>query len=322
MITENKIKEILKTLPNENSKLDYKLKEYATEKKGDLIKDILAMLNSLEAYNENKFIVFGINDNKEIIGLEKNMFDDAHYQNIIDEYINPRPKIETGQIEYNDEKIGYIAINSNNLETPYELKKELRIKKSKSSLSKGLSFIRKGSTNTPIIQEEREKLILKKTEKNPNNKNLFTALNQKNHAIEEIYYKDNKKSGRKKLDPSNNNGRFTIGELSYEFEMILDVASNEIARIMKTDTIKVARIKNYKDNDIYYELQENLKSPNEVVKKLDTSSRSRDFTLKDLGILINKHGRIAEIFFKEIKSESHGSEENIVEIEWNIPDTK
>ncbi|WP_232252326.1 hypothetical protein [Staphylococcus epidermidis] len=104
--------------------------------------------------------------------------------------------------------------------------------------------------------------------------------------------------------------------------MILDVASNEIARIMKTDTIKVARIKNYKDNDIYYELQENLKSPNEVVKKLDTSSRSRDFTLKDLGILINKHGRIAEIFFKEIKSESHGSEENIVEIEWNIPDTK
>lgn len=48
--------------------------------------------------------------------------------------------------------------------------------------------------------------------------------------------------------------------------MILDVASNEIARIMKTDTIKVARIKNYKDNDIYYELQENLKSPNEVVK--------------------------------------------------------
>ena len=43
MITENKIKEILKTLPNENSKLDYKLKEYATEKKGDLIKDILAL---------------------------------------------------------------------------------------------------------------------------------------------------------------------------------------------------------------------------------------------------------------------------------------
>lgn len=250
------------------------------------------------------------------------MFDDAHYQNIIDEYINPRPKIETGQIEYNDEKIGYIAINSNNLETPYELKKELRIKKSKSSLSKGLSFIRKGSTNTPIIQEEREKLILKKTEKNPNNKNLFTALNQKNHAIEEIYYKNNKKRGSKKLDPSNNNGRFTIGELSYEFEMILDVASNEIARIMKTDTIKVAKIKNYKDNDIYYELQENLKSPNEVVKKLNTSSRSRDFNLKDLGILINKHGRIAEMFFKEIKSESHGSEENIVEIEWNIPETK
>ena len=104
MIIENKIKEILKELPNENSKLDYKSIEYTTEKKGDLIKDILAMLNSLEAYNENKFIIFGINDNKEIIGLEKNMFDDAHYQNIIDEYINPRPKIETGQIEYNDKK--------------------------------------------------------------------------------------------------------------------------------------------------------------------------------------------------------------------------
>ena len=248
------------------------------------------------------------------------MFDDGHYQNIIDVYVKPRPKIETGQIEYNDKKVGYIAINSNNLETPYELKKELKIKKS--SLFEGLSFIRKGSTNTPILQEERERLILKKTEKNPNNKNLFTALNQKDHASKELYYKDKSERGTKKVDPSNNNGEFTIGELSYEFKMRLQVASNEIARIMEAGTIKIARIKNYKDNDIYYELQENLKSPNEVVKKLNTSSRSRDFNLKDLGILINKHGRIAEIFFKEIKSESHGSEENIVEIEWNIPETK
>ncbi|WP_269668377.1 hypothetical protein [Staphylococcus epidermidis] len=38
MITENKIKEILKTLPNENSKLDYKLKEYATEKRATSLK--------------------------------------------------------------------------------------------------------------------------------------------------------------------------------------------------------------------------------------------------------------------------------------------
>lgn len=79
MIIENKIKEILKILLNENSKLDYKLKEYVIEKKGDFIKDIFVMLNSLEVYNENKFIVFGINDNKEIIGLEKNMFDDVYY---------------------------------------------------------------------------------------------------------------------------------------------------------------------------------------------------------------------------------------------------
>ena len=317
MTIENEIKEILKELPNENSRLDYKQIEYTKEKKDEFIKDILAMLNSIDSYNENKFIIFGVSDDKKIIGLKKEMFDDGHYQNIIDVYVKPRPKIETGQIEYNDKKVGYIAINSNNLETPYELKKELKIKKS--SLFEGLSFIRKGSTNTPILQEERERLILKKTEKNPNNKNLFTALNQKDHASKELYYKDKSERGTKKVDPSNNNGEFTIGELSYEFKMRLQVASNEIARIMEAGTIKIARIKNYKDNDIYYELQENLKNPENIIKRLDTSSWIRDFTIKDLAILINNHGRIAEIIFKEIKSESHGSERNLIEIEWNIP---
>ena len=291
MTIENEIKEILKELPNENSRLDYKQIEYTKEKKDEFIKDILAMLNSIDSYNENKFIIFGVSDDKKIIGLKR---------------------------EYNDKKVGYIAINSNNLETPYELKKELKIKKS--SLFEGLSFIRKGSTNTPILQEERERLILKKTEKNPNNKNLFTALNQKDHASKELYYKDKSERGTKKVDPSNNNGEFTIGELSYEFKMRLQVASNEIARIMEAGTIKIARIKNYKDNDIYYELQENLKNPENIIKRLDTSSWIRDFTIKDLAILINNHGRIAEIIFKEIKSESHGSERNLIEIEWNIPE--
>lgn len=320
MTIENEVKKILKELPNENSKLDYKSIEYTKEKKGELIKDILAMLNSIDSYNENKFIIFGVNDDKEIVGLEKNMFDDGHYQNIIDEYVKPRPKIETGQIEYDSKKIGYIAINFNNLETPYEVKKELKIKSSKKSLPEGLSYIRKGSTNTTIFQEDREKLILKKTEKNPNNKNIFIALNQKNHASKELYYKDKSEVGTKRLDPSNNNGEFTIGKFSYEFKMRFQVASNKIARIMETDTIKIARIKNYKDSDIYYELQEKIKNPEVIIAKLDTSSWVRDYTTKDLGIIINTHGRIAQIFFKEIKSESHGSEENIIEIEWNIPE--
>jgi len=53
MTIENEIKEILKELPNENSRLDYKQIEYTKEKKDEFIKDILAMLNSIDSYNEN-----------------------------------------------------------------------------------------------------------------------------------------------------------------------------------------------------------------------------------------------------------------------------
>jgi hypothetical protein len=33
----------------------------------------------------------------------------------------------------------------------------------------------------------------------PNNKNLFTALNQKDHASKELYYKDKSERGTKKV---------------------------------------------------------------------------------------------------------------------------
>lgn len=46
---EKEVKEILKELPSESVELDYKQRFYKVEKKCDFVKDVIAMLNSLES---------------------------------------------------------------------------------------------------------------------------------------------------------------------------------------------------------------------------------------------------------------------------------
>lgn len=319
---ENKIKEILEELPNENSELDYKVIEYKMKNKNEIIKDVLAMLNSLDSYEHDKFIIFGVSDNKNIVGLKENMSDDAKYQEIFDTYIEPRPKLETGQIEYKKEslnkKIGYFFISSDNLQTPYEIKKDLIFESRKGCLPAGASYIRTGSRNPSLLEKDREELILRRTQKNPNEKNIYHSLKRVTYAKKETHYKNECTKDTATINPSNNDGNFTIGKQSYEFTINFEVASNEIARIYKTNKVEVARIKNYKKNQVIQDLKENSNQTNKIIEKLDTSSRFRNFTVNDVAILINQHGRIAKIFFEKIKSESHGSEKDLIKFRWEI----
>ncbi|MBE6719997.1 MAG: ATP-binding protein [Ruminococcaceae bacterium] len=112
---DDKVREVIDNLPNECAYIDYKEIPYLKTYYHDLVKDVIAMLNSLEAKGHDKFIVFGITDNKEKIGIEsflrdsKEKFDDAIYQNSFDK-IFPRPHIQCGKIEYENHTYGYIYI--------------------------------------------------------------------------------------------------------------------------------------------------------------------------------------------------------------------
>jgi len=107
---EDKIINILKNLPNESNYLDYKQIPYFKEKKPAFIKDIIAFLNSKEALEKDKFIIIGVTDKLELMGLpkDKQMLDDASYQTWITTHITPQPIIETGSISYKEKTFGYI----------------------------------------------------------------------------------------------------------------------------------------------------------------------------------------------------------------------
>ena len=111
---KEKLKRILNELPSENSCLDYKVGPYPNNKKADFIKDLNGFLNSNDGYGKDKFIIFGINDKKERIGINVDSMPDGNEFQTLAEKISPIPSIAVGTIEYrfNEKKLdfGYVYI--------------------------------------------------------------------------------------------------------------------------------------------------------------------------------------------------------------------
>lgn len=307
MNTESRVKKIVYEKINEKPILDYKIQEYdlKSEKKWDLIKDVIAMLNSDEAFNEDKFIILGIEDKQLYVkGLEKEMTDDNEYQNLFN-YIEPHPKIETGQVFLEDYlPIGYIFIDKNNDDRPYTVALD------NEKYIKGSSFIRRGSTNVSLDNEIRETMIMKNFIKKSRVSKSYQQKLDQNAVISELMYRDDQKEGASRIDPSNNNGKFIIGENSFEFKIKFEAASIDLARIYSDYGLLVARLKGKVSLfDKYQEINFN---------ELDFSSRTRDFGKNDLAIIINKFGYYAVLSFTYIASESHGAESDLLEFQWRI----
>ena len=154
---EDKIINILKNLPNESNYLDYKQIPYFKEKKPAFIKDIIAFLNSREALEKDKFIIIGVTDKLELMGLpkDKQMLDDASYQTWITTHITPQPIIETGSISYKEKTFGYIYIPSTkNNQYIYEVKLScINNNKENNIVLQGQSFGRTGSQNKVLFQK-------------------------------------------------------------------------------------------------------------------------------------------------------------------------
>ena len=163
---------IIDELPSENSCLDYKAFPYENSNIHELIKDLCAFLNSEDAYGKNKFIVIGIDDNKNILGLTTTiMQDDKFYQQAAD-YIFPRPSIETGTFKHKvrnlEYEFGYIYISKDNLDRIYEISKDYFYKKDKNPylLEQALpkiavastAWIRRGSCKRVLDEYTRRKI--------------------------------------------------------------------------------------------------------------------------------------------------------------------
>lgn len=138
---------------NEGPTLDFKKEEYKKESKQDLIKDIMAMANSLN--NNVKRIIIGVKKtpiNTEVLGLEC-VEDVASYENIIQENVEPNINFNYEAYNYSDDiTLGVFEIYDNN-DRPYMMKKDC------GGLKKGDIWIRKGTRNSRATRADLDKMI-------------------------------------------------------------------------------------------------------------------------------------------------------------------
>ncbi len=164
---ENDIYEILSSLPSECSYIDYKQIPYQKLKRHDFVKDVIAMLNSSECIGKRRFIIFGVTDEKELLGIQpEQQFDDNEFQNWADG-IMPRPQIQTGTVKYEGKLFGYVCILETNDFDIYEVKNTVCGNPNLKSLGKiavmqGQAFVRRGSRNEVMMQPDRESFMAHK----------------------------------------------------------------------------------------------------------------------------------------------------------------
>lgn len=192
--------------------------EYKNEALADFFKDTISFLNSEESYGENKYIIFGVNDEGNPIGLNKDMRDDNEYQNLLNK-IKPRPEITSGQLEFEEIKIGFIFIpgkENKNSHRIYEMNEDY-CSSPKKHLGKGQSFIRKGSVNAPMMNEDRNKIYFKMI---LNGEVKDSGLTQKINAkkqLDKMNYEKKDKEGIVEFECENNNNLFSIINGEYTF---------------------------------------------------------------------------------------------------------
>lgn len=144
--------------PEESSWLEYKgTCDFNSDFKNGIRCEVTAFLNSIQRFGRDKFILFGIDENKKtgkkvLTGLKKYKFpDDNEWQNLFHEIRPTHPTIETGTYDYQGLVFGYIYILSENYDGPYRCQKK--------GTNEDAYWIRRGGNKCPDMTDgEREQL--------------------------------------------------------------------------------------------------------------------------------------------------------------------
>lgn len=139
---------------NENTALDFKRDQYKKENYFNLLKDIISLANA-ETANE-KLIITGLkhkpSGERDFAGIpDSEIIDEATYQNIIRDNIEPDIEISYTYTKHRGQTFGVLKI-LNSSEKPYMMKKDYQ------PLKRGDCFIRKGSNQQKAIRADFEKI--------------------------------------------------------------------------------------------------------------------------------------------------------------------
>jgi hypothetical protein len=145
---------------NEGNSLDFKAIQYKKEQFPALLKDVISMANSFTI--EDRYIIIGVKLNsdgsREINGVTDLVEDEATYQQLITENIEPDLSVEYVPFDIDEKRIMFFRI-SNYLDKPYMMKKDYH------GLKKGEFFIRKGSHQTRLNRNDLDRIFAEKLEK-------------------------------------------------------------------------------------------------------------------------------------------------------------
>ncbi|GGC33529.1 hypothetical protein GCM10011386_27050 [Parapedobacter defluvii] len=147
---------------DEGAKIDFKLEQYAIDKKAfkksEVLKDISAMANLPS--NEDKYIVIGIKKKNGKIeqqnGIES-LHDQAIYQQYLNDNIEPEIQFEYKQAAYDGKNISYFRIYGNT-DRPYLFKKEVKSLDGKTLYKEGDGYIRTGSATRKMVRSDFERI--------------------------------------------------------------------------------------------------------------------------------------------------------------------
>lgn len=158
---------------NENSVVDYKVEPHSKDYDTELFKDILALANSYERPNEDRWLIYGVDEKTcTSVGVDRNnpnLLDDANYQQKFQK-IRPALHVEffTIPARYVDESFGpekvfaafYIPKEcTTEVHELGELVCDKEEKKGKHRmLHPSVSFVRVGSSTDPLYEHHRLKI--------------------------------------------------------------------------------------------------------------------------------------------------------------------
>jgi hypothetical protein len=142
---------------NENTELDFKSIQYVKNNYENLLKDLISMANA-KTINE-RYIIVGVkhkaSGEREVLGIKNDFIDDATYQQIVNQNIEPELNFLYYPYEFKGKKIGVFKI-FNCTNPPYMMKK------ANGTLKMGDSFIRKGSHQTRLTRKDIDYYIEKR----------------------------------------------------------------------------------------------------------------------------------------------------------------
>ncbi len=173
-------------LSGEQSVVDYKKENYRlgdNPKKTEIIKDIIAMANSLNSDIDFRYIIVGYDEvEKKVVSFESE--DQSNFQQYINCNVSPGIHFEYLEIEVKLGKVGVFIIRGSNFNNqPFLLQKELKFGVKHNLQSKGTGFIRVGTTSEIINKIHLDSIYEKKYNRDRSNDLNLSLINENNLAI-------------------------------------------------------------------------------------------------------------------------------------------